>query len=254
MLFLLILAACLSPYVCAAPRRSLHWHVDWSLLLQGDPGDALQEYGRWCGSPKCGMLDCCGGQPCAACVNDAAQLARTASEDCLAECPPVDDVDRLCMLHDFCVSAQIHRYNGSFGNCTYVVGQVKVPANECSCDQALYHGVRLLGGGPGDGFKGNLLSWLTSSWGHCLKTDAEHNMGACVPFRTAVSPGVYSSSGERLHGLTTFSRSPGQRASAALGAATGMLLPLLAWLYFTGGIHCCGSHRHHHSTKAIAQP
>ena len=139
----------------------------------------------------------------------------------------MDEVDALCMRHDFCVSAQLHRYNGSFGNCSYsAAAGLTVPANECVCDRALYHGVRALGGL--DGFKSNLLTWLTSSWGHCLETDKEHHPGACVPFRVAVSPGVYDTEGVRVHGLTA-TRMPGQRLSAALGAATGFALPLVVW-------------------------
>ena len=217
---LLLLCACCLHACCA-------WFLDFHLLLQGDPGDAVQEYGRWCGAPRCGMTDCCQGAPCPACVVDADALAVTAGPECLRECPPVDEVDALCMRHDFCVSAQLHRYNGSFGNCSYsAAAGLTVPANECVCDRALYHGVRALGGL--DGFKSNLLTWLTSSWGHCLETDKEHRPGACVPFRVAVSPGVYDTEGVRVHGLTA-TRMPGQRLSAALGAATGFALPLVVW-------------------------
>jgi hypothetical protein len=225
------------------PERSL-FYIDWDLLLQGDPADAVQDFGRWCGGPRCGMTDCCGGAPCAACAADAEALAEQAGAACLAQCPPRDEVDTLCMRcacaaaragahschlrfacpdarfspmprgrHDFCVSAQLHRLGG-WGNCSYSPpgGLVRVPANECSCDKALYEGVVALGGRQG--FKGNLLAWLSASWGRCLELDASGTPARCLPFRGVVAPRLPPP--------------PPEHVAAAAGIAVGALLPLAA--------------------------
>ena len=187
--------------------------INWAALLTGDPSEAVQSYGRWCGGPECGMINCCGGKPCAACETDAEALAETAGEACLAACPPVDEVDTLCMKHDFCVSSQLTRMNG-WSNCTYTLaGEFVVPANLCSCDAALYSSVVELGGR--DGFKGNLLTWLGSSWGKCLQVDANGTQ-QCLPFRGAVAPQLHRP-GE--------AGDPETRLMAALGALAGVALP-----------------------------
>ena len=209
-------AADAAPHDVLARGRALYY-INWPALFEGDPTEALQAYGHWCGGPECGMTNCCDGGPCTACVADAEELLPEGGAACLAECPPRDAVDALCMRHDFCVSAMLHRLGG-WSNCSYHTpgGLVTVPANECSCDKALYDGVAALGGD--NGFKGNLLTWLGSSWGRCLETDAAHVPGACVPFRGAVSPP-----------LVHAPRSDHQRLAAGLGAATGALLPLGVW-------------------------
>ena len=187
--------------------------INWAALLTGDPSEAVQSYGHWCGGPECGMINCCGGKPCAPCEKDAEALAETAGEACLAACPPVDEIDALCMRHDFCVSSQLTRMSG-WSNCTYTLaGEFVVPANLCSCDAALYASVVELGGR--DGFKGNLLTWLGSSWGKCLDVSANGTQ-QCLPFRGAVAP--------RLH-KPGEAGDPETRFMAALGALVGVALP-----------------------------
>jgi hypothetical protein len=205
----------------APGARSLSYYLNIGALGRGNAAEAVQNYGRWCGGPNCGMLNCCDGKACAACMADSDAMADTGSARCLAECPPVDEVDTLCMRHDFCVSAQLMRLGG-FGNCSYRVPggfSAPVPANECACDAALYRGVLALGGR--DGFKGNLLAWLSSSWGRCLDTDADGQPAGCLPFHGNVAPLV---------------RAPGDpgaastRLAAGLGVTFGALLPLATFL------------------------
>jgi hypothetical protein len=144
-------------------------------------------------------------------------VAHLPGAACLSACPPFDDVDALCAAHDFCVYAQLRRLNG-WSNCTYTTagGLATVPANECACDIALYGNVTALGGT--NGFKGNLLLWLSSAWGKCMQVDANGNPAACVPFRgTVVPPG-------------TQPMGPGDGArslAAGLGASAGALVPLV---------------------------
>ena len=201
-------AAALTPHV-----RELYV-INWAALLTGDPSEAVQSYGHWCGGPECGMLNCCGGKPCPACEEDAAALAETAGEACLAACPPIDEIDALCMRHDFCVSSQLTRMNG-WSNCSYLVaGEFAVPANLCSCDAALYAAVVELGGR--NGFKGNLLTWLGSSWGKCLAVDANGDAAGCLPFRGTVAPQLHKPGD---------AGDPETRLVAVLGALAGVALP-----------------------------
>jgi hypothetical protein len=144
---------------------------------------------------------------------------------CLAACPPADAVDALCAAHDFCVYAQLQRLRG-WGNCSYAPpggGKLaRVPANQCTCDAALYRGITALGGS--DGFKGNLLLWLRASWGRCLDVDAAGNAAGCLRFRDAVSPEA------ALARPVAAPSSGGRRAAAAAGVAAGVAAPLLLLL------------------------
>ena len=213
------LAACgalLAARAAAAltPQGRALYVINWAALLTSDPSEAVQSYGRWCGGPECGMLNCCDGKPCAACQADAEALASEGGAACLAACPPVDAVDALCMRHDFCVSAQLARMGG-WSICSYTLaGEFEIPANECRCDAALYRAVSELGGR--DGFKGNLLTWLGSSWGKCLDVDAAGNAAGCLPFRGTVAP--------QLH-RPGDAGDPETRLVAVLGAVTGVALP-----------------------------
>jgi hypothetical protein len=213
-----LLAACGALFTARALALTPHarelYAINWAALLTSDPSEAVQSYGRWCGGPECGMINCCGGKPCAACEADAETFAEEGGAACLAECPPVDEIDALCMRHDFCVSAQLARMGG-WSNCTYyIAGEFAVPANQCSCDAALYAAVAALGGR--DGFKGNLLTWLSSSWGKCLDVDADGNVAGCLPFRGAVAPQLHKP-GE--------AGDPETRLVAVLGAVAGVALP-----------------------------
>ena len=137
-------------------------------------------YGNWCGGPHGGLNDCCGGRPCSACQS-ALQATGQPSAACMQQCPTKDNVDNLCMIHDFCC---VRLSSGNIGSCSYSplgVGS-SVGANNCACDQALYNGVVGIGGT--DGFKANLKTWLTSSWAKCFKTSPF----ACVPVLGTVSP------------------------------------------------------------------
>lgn len=214
-----LLAACAALLSARAAALTPHgrelYAINWAALLTSDPSEAVQSYGHWCGGPECGMINCCGGKPCAACEADAEALADEGSEACLAACPPIDAIDVLCMRHDFCVSAQLTRMGG-WSNCSYTLagGLVEVPANQCTCDAALYASVAALGGR--DGFKGNLLTWLSSAWGRCLEVDAEGHAAGCLPFRGAVAPLLHKPGD---------AGDPETRLVAVLGVVAGVALP-----------------------------
>ena len=58
----------------------------------------IMDYGKWCGPGHGGYQDCCDGGPCSSCnLNDG-----KPSQDCLKECPPIDELDYQCALHDEC--------------------------------------------------------------------------------------------------------------------------------------------------------
>src|SRR5690349_12041386 len=68
-------------------------------------------YGNWCGGGHGGYEDCCGDQPCPACLKNLKHLdcynssecdPGTPSTHCLLECPPIDDLDLACAYHDLC--------------------------------------------------------------------------------------------------------------------------------------------------------
>ena len=53
---------------------------------------------------SCSMIaDCCNGTQCASCVIDHEKSPEELlTPACLAECPPKDDLDRACAMHDAC--------------------------------------------------------------------------------------------------------------------------------------------------------
>ena len=213
---LAVCGALLARASALTPHARELYVINWAALLTSDPSEAVQSYGRWCGGPECGMINCCGGKPCTSCEADAEAFADEGSAECLADCPPVDAVDRLCMRHDFCVSAQLARMGG-WSNCSYTLaGEFVVPANQCSCDAALYAAVAALGGH--DGFKGNLLTWLSSSWGKCLEVDAAGAAASCVLFRGRVAPLLHKPGD---------AGDPETRLVAVLGAVAGVALPFI---------------------------
>jgi len=148
----------------------------------------------------CGMINCCEGQACPACVADAEALLATAGELCLKQCPPVDVLDALCMEHDFCVSAQLHRNASLNALCTTTppFTSLHIPANGCDCDLALYTGLNSFP--HASAFAGNLRLWLTSRWGHCFTLAQDGSFGQCLSFQVAVAPGG-SSGGQKWWAL-----------------------------------------------------
>lgn len=156
----------------------------------------LSWYGNWCGGGHGGLDDCCDGEQCRACARDrnAARGAcvdmdkcwpARASAACLSECPPVDDLDVLCLAHDLCVSLQPTDTIG----CTYrpLGFAPAASANACACDKALYEQFVQRFGNSSEGYLRNQRSWLTSTWGRCF-THAADGTQQCVPYLGTVSP------------------------------------------------------------------
>ena len=95
-------------------------------------GTLFTTYGRWCGAPIGGYLDCCGGGPCSACVNDTLSTeACSPSAACLAQCVPLDALDAACARHDTCLRRPSVRTNAPAPPCS---GKSN---NFCGCDAGL---------------------------------------------------------------------------------------------------------------------
>lgn len=73
-------------------------------LTQEQDVDSLEWYGNWCGSNHGGFQDCCNGNPCHNCLpKTGVKPEELLTEECLKECPPIDDLDKSCAWHDACV-------------------------------------------------------------------------------------------------------------------------------------------------------
>ena len=75
-----------------------------------------------------GFDDCCEGQACPSCNSSVTQ----PTMECLKECPPMDELDHACAMHDSCIvnhpqPADLHCT--SFVNCPCDCALVKVQAN-----------------------------------------------------------------------------------------------------------------------------
>lgn len=84
------------------------------------------DYGNWCGPGHGGYQDCCNGNPCDNCnLNEG-----PPTKECLDECPPIDQLDYQCAMHDECC----------LNNEIVIDLECSPEGNYCACDCLLSKG------------------------------------------------------------------------------------------------------------------
>lgn len=101
-------------------------------------------YGNWCGPGHGGFQNCCNNTNCPNC-----DLKKgTPDKACLEECPPIDDLDYHCALHDECCLNNpktilcFPEGNKCFCDCELIKGADQ--SNDCINDNCLNYRSRLL--------------------------------------------------------------------------------------------------------------
>lgn len=97
------------------------------VLNQQSVENGMTWYGNWCGSGHGGYQDCCNGTACSKCIHNEPE----PNEECLKQCPPIDELDKICSHHDSCT----FRFNKPKNFSCSPQG------NYCVCDCKLVEGV-----------------------------------------------------------------------------------------------------------------
>jgi hypothetical protein len=97
----------------------------------------LTEFGNWCGPGHGGARDCCDDEKCPNCNYD-----QGLTSACLRQCPPRDQLDRACAVHDFCTTNNDYEVvlPGDDFSCSSVFGTLQ--AEYCACDCQLVRSAR----------------------------------------------------------------------------------------------------------------
>lgn len=114
-------------------------------------------YGNWCGPGHGGFQDCCNGSACSNC-----DLKKgTPTDDCFNECPPIDELDYYCALHDECCLNNPKDFvcfpegNKCFCDCALIEGANN--ANDCDNDDCHSYRYKLI-----HLFKSGLSCWYNN--------------------------------------------------------------------------------------------
>lgn len=124
---------------------------------------SFTSYGNWCGPGHGGYQDCCNNTMCPKC-----DLKKgTPDSDCLDECPPIDELDYHCAIHDECC------LNSPKSIVCFPEG------NKCYCDCALIEGVKISTDCKGEclSYRSRLLSLF--NYGLSCWYENEQNKSVC---------------------------------------------------------------------------
>eukprot|EP00123_Amoebidium_parasiticum_P012403 comp21329_c0_seq1/m.29223 comp21329_c0_seq1/g.29223 ORF comp21329_c0_seq1/g.29223 comp21329_c0_seq1/m.29223 type:complete len:196 (-) comp21329_c0_seq1:361-948(-) len=83
----------------------IHYPADASnnASFSGATNGLFDQYGKWCGGKHGGFQDCCHGRRCEGCkIKHGVQADTLLTEECLKQCPPIDELDAACAWHDAC--------------------------------------------------------------------------------------------------------------------------------------------------------
>lgn len=113
--------------------------LEYTLDLSG-----FISYGNWCGPGHGGYQDCCDNKACQEC-----DLKKgTPTEKCLEQCPPIDELDYYCALHDECCMNNpkdiicLPEGNKCYCDCVLLNGANNVA--DCTTDECLSYRLRLV--------------------------------------------------------------------------------------------------------------
>lgn len=113
--------------------------LEYTLDLSG-----FISYGNWCGPGHGGYQDCCDNKVCQEC-----DLKKgTPTEKCLEQCPPIDELDYYCALHDECCMNNpkdiicLPEGNKCYCDCVLLNGANNVA--DCTTDECLSYRLRLV--------------------------------------------------------------------------------------------------------------
>jgi hypothetical protein len=136
-------------------------------------------WGNWCGPEHGGFQDCCSGAQCPNCIipnGTDVQLSLDNLKACLSECPPVDEEDAACVLHDWCCLNQ-------GDDDPYGCG-VFAAAQNCECNCILLRTLmdRGYGGSAIIPFFTNANCWYTNSTGQnvCDGAGGPYTLSFCT--------------------------------------------------------------------------